>query len=176
MSIDDVIDLHAYVMTLPPSTRRSKAHELGFPFTIRRGLGLWKRLYVDDEPVAHLAITSPELELGRYLVEGPGHCAECHTVRNSFGGLDRQGWLAGAPSPDGPGRIPNITSHETGLARWSIADIAEYLRSGFTPDYDTAGGEMVEVVENTSQLSDEDRHAIASYLKAVPPLPAYKRP
>ena len=51
---------------------------------------------------------------------------------------------------------------------WSEADISEYLKSGFTPDYDSAGGEMAEVIENTSRLSDEDRLAIAAYLKAVP--------
>ncbi|MGR3567049.1 MAG: diacylglycerol kinase, partial [Pseudooceanicola nanhaiensis] len=63
------------------------------------------------------------------------------------------------------GRIPNITP---GGLDWSEADIAEYLKSGFTPEFDVAGGEMAEVVQNTAQLSDEDRASIAAYLKAVP--------
>ncbi len=73
--------------------------------------------------------------------------------------------MAGAANPSGEGRIPNITR---GALSWSEADIAEYLKSGFTPEFDTAGGEMVAVIKNTSQLTDADRAAIAAYLKAIP--------
>ena len=72
--------------------------------------------------------------------------------------------------PDGEGRIPNITPHETGLGKWELVDIAEYLSSGFTPDYDVVGSSMAEVVENTAHLGDADRRAIARYLLSVPPL------
>ena len=102
---------------------------------------------------------------GRYLVEALGHCGECHTPRNALGGLDRQAWLTGAPNPSGKGKIPALSPDKL---NWSQADIAEYLRSGFTPDYDTAGGEMADVIENTSKLSDADRAAIAAYLQIVP--------
>jgi adenine specific DNA methylase Mod len=61
--------------------------------------------------------------------------------------------------------VPNITS--TKLS-WNTEDIVEYLLSGFTPDFDVAGGHMVDVIENTSKLTDEDRLAIAQYLKAIP--------
>lgn len=108
-----------------------------------------------------------EAERGRYFVEGPGHCGECHTPRNAIGGPDLSRWLAGGPNPDGKGTIPNLTPGEGGLD-WSAADIAEYLRSGFTPDYDVAGGSMAAVVKNTAKLTDEDRAAIAAYIKALP--------
>ncbi len=108
---------------------------------------------------------SEQQERGRYLVEALGHCGECHTERNKFGGLNYENWLRGAPNPNGRGRIPDISP--AGL-KWSQADIAEYLKSGFTPEYDTAGGEMAEVIENTSKLTDSDRTAIAAYLKIVP--------
>ena len=66
------------------------------------------------------------------------------------------------------GRIPNITpAHLT----WTASEIAEYLNSGFTPDYDSAGGSMAAVVTNLSHLPDTDRQAIAAYLARVPPLP-----
>jgi mono/diheme cytochrome c family protein len=113
----------------------------------------------------------PQLERGRYLVESAGHCAECHTSRDRFGGLRIADWLAGAPSLDGEGRVPNITPHRDGLADWSERDIVRYLKSGFTPDYDTVGGSMTEVQENLAQLPDDDLAAIAAYLKAIPPLP-----
>ena len=67
--------------------------------------------------------------------------------------------------------MPNITPHEDGLADWSARDIAYYLKSGFTPDFDTVGGSMVKVQENMALLPDSDRAAIAAYLKAVPARP-----
>ncbi|MFQ1702226.1 c-type cytochrome [Loktanella agnita] len=160
----DVLDLISYLRTLPPDATPNRAHDVGFPFNIRRSLGGWKLLFGGDDWVL-TGDLSAEQTRGRYLVEALGHCAECHTPRNALGGLDRRAWLAGAPNPSGEGRIPNITP---GGLDWSSGEIAEYLNSGFTPDFDTAGGEMVDVISNTTQLSDADRAAIAAYLKAVP--------
>lgn len=171
MKDEDVLDLWLYLKSLPESTQVNTPHAIGFPFSIRRGLGLWKRLYLDPAPVVTVG---SGLEWGRYLVEGPGHCGECHTPRSVIGGPDLSRWLAGAPNPDGEGTIPNLTPAGGDIASWSEADIAEYLKSGFTPDYDTVGGSMADVVENTSTLSDEDRLAIARYLKAIPPVAALK--
>jgi mono/diheme cytochrome c family protein len=84
--------------------------------------------------------------------------------------LDMAQWLAGAPNPDGEGRIPNITPHQKGLADWDEDDIEYYLESGFTPDFDTVGGSMVKVQENMARLSATDRAAIALYLKSIPAL------
>nr|WP_234992209.1 cytochrome c [Roseisalinus antarcticus] len=160
----DLADLVAFLRTLPPSDAASAPHEVSFPFSIRRAVGAWKLLFLSDEPI----LTDPatdQIARGRYLVEGLGHCGECHTPRNALGGLDHDNWLAGAENPGGEGRIPNITP---GALNWSEADIVAYLDSGFTPEFDVAGGEMADVVLNTAQLSDEDRAAIAAYLKAVP--------
>ncbi len=160
----DIVDLWAFMRTLPPSDQASKPHDVSFPFSIRRGLGLWKQLFAHPESVVSADLT-PDQQRGRYLVEGPGHCGECHSPRNVLGGIDYARWLAGAPNPSGQGTIPNITP---GALDWSESDIAEYLSSGFTPEYDSAGGEMAEVVENTARLPQSDRDAIAAYLKAVP--------
>ncbi|WP_323795028.1 cytochrome c [Nisaea sp.] len=171
MKTEDLLDLWAYMKSLPASEKANTPHAVGFPFSVRRGLGLWKQLYLDPAPVVEV---SADLERGRYLVEGPGHCGECHTPRSVIGGLDLSRWLAGGPNPDGKGSIPNLTPAGGDIAAWSEADIAEYLKSGFTPDFDTVGGSMTEVVENTGLLSDEDRRAIARYLKAIPPIGAPK--
>jgi mono/diheme cytochrome c family protein len=112
--------------------------------------------------------SNEKLVLGRYLVEGPGHCGECHTPRNPIGGPQKSRWLAGGPAPDGPGRIPNITPGGRDVKAWSESDIAYYLESGFTPEFDAVGGSMVEVQENMARLRPEDREAIAAYLKAIP--------
>lgn len=167
MPVEDVLDLKAFLDTLPPVAGRVAEHDLGFPWSIRRGIGAWKRRYLDVEPIALGASPTP-VDRGRLLVEGAGHCGECHTPRDRFGGLRHDRWLAGAPNPEGEGRVPNITPGGKEISAWSAADIAYYLESGFTPEFDTVGGSMVAVQENTARLSDEDRAAIAAYLKALP--------
>jgi mono/diheme cytochrome c family protein len=162
----DIVDLIAYLRTLPADASPSLPHDLDLPFRFRAGLGGWKLRFGSSDWVMPDPVT-PVVARGRYLVEALGHCAECHTPRNALGGLQRDRWMAGAPAASGPGRVPNIT---TGGLSWSFEEVAEYLKSGFTPEFDTAGGEMVEVIKNTSQLSDADRRAIASYLAALPPL------
>ncbi|MFY0691533.1 MAG: c-type cytochrome [Paracoccaceae bacterium] len=164
MSDNDAVSLWAFMQTLPPVATPNAPHEIAFPFNIRRNLGVWKTLYLDDGWILDGDLSAEEAR-GRYLVEGPGHCAECHTPRDALGGLDTARWMAGAPNPSGRGTIPNLTPAKLD---WSEADIAEYLTSGFTPDYDTAGGHMVKVIENTARLSDADRQAIVAYLKALP--------
>jgi mono/diheme cytochrome c family protein len=172
MSVQDVTDLKAFMDTLPAVSRANEPHELSFPFSLRRGLGLWKRLYLRTDPVIALDDADARLLRGRYLVEGPGHCGECHSPRNALGGTDYNRWLGGAANPDGDGSIPNISPHSAGLAEWSESDIAEYLSSGFTPEYDVVGSSMADVVENTARLSAADRSAIAAYLKAIPAVDA----
>ncbi|MGB3279152.1 MAG: cytochrome c [Pseudorhodobacter sp.] len=163
-SLQEAVDLRAYLATLPASPQPSQPHDVGFPFNQRWLLGGWKLLFLSDAPVVTADLTDQEAQ-GRHMVEGLGHCSECHTPRNIIGGLQKSRWLAGAPNPDGKGRIPNITPAKLD---WSAADIAEYLHSGFTPSFDSAGGSMAEVVTNLSHLSDEERLAIAAYLKRVP--------
>lgn len=167
MNVADAADLWIYIQTLPPSSEVSQPSEIGFPFSFRRGLGLWKLLHVRTGSIRQVGEADPVLARGQYLVNGPGHCGECHTPRDLSGGMILDSWLGGAPSPDGPGRIPALAGPDAKIGEWSAVDIAEYLRSGFTPDYDSAGGAMVDVIENTAKLPDEDRKAIAAYLKAL---------
>lgn len=170
MRLEDLMDLKTYLDTLPQAQNLNQENELKFPWNVRAGIGLWKLLNLDPAAVVSVPVDDPELVRGRYLVEGPGHCGECHTPRNWNGGLDYSRWLSGAANPDGEGRVPNITPDKNGLADWSRRDIEYYLSSGLTPDFDTVGGSMVEVQANMARLPAEDRAAIAAYLKAIPPL------
>ncbi|MFN4129148.1 MAG: c-type cytochrome [Paracoccaceae bacterium] len=160
----DVADLYAFVQTLPADATPSQPHRIGFPFSLRRLVGGWKFLNSDAEFVVQGDLTEPEAR-GRYIAEAMAHCGECHTPRNALGGLDTSRWLAGAPNPSGRGTIPNITPAKLD---WSEGEIIAYLTSGFTPDYDSAGGHMVPVIENMAQLPESDRAAVAAYLKIVP--------
>ena len=164
MREQDIADLWAYMQTLPPSQAESQPHEVAFPFNIRRAVGGWKVLFFDPSWVIE-DVDTPELERGRYLVEALAHCGECHTPRNALGGLDRDAWLSGAANPSGDGRIPGLTPDRLD---WSAGDIAYYLETGFTPDFDSAGGHMVEVIENFAKLPAEDRQAVAAYVKTLP--------
>jgi mono/diheme cytochrome c family protein len=165
-TLQDVADLKAYMDTLPADPTPSAPHRVGFPFNIRMALGGWKFLFAGGDWALPGNLTPTEAR-GRYLVEALGHCGECHTPRNALGGLDRARWLAGAPTADGKGKVPNITP---AALTWSADEIAEYLTSGFTPEYDVVGGHMAHVVENLSRLPAPDRQAIAAYLKRVPPV------
>lgn len=167
MSPKDIGDLFAYLKTLPASANVAPPHELGFPFNIRMAVGGWKFLYFSDTPRVELASADEKVKRGQYLVEGPGHCGECHTPRNALGGFEAGKWLAGGPNPEGQGTIPDITPGGP-IGSWSEADIVNYLETGFTPDYDSAGGSMVEVQKNMAHLPKSDLEAIAAYLKAVP--------
>ncbi len=170
MSDQDVADLWAFMKTLPGSDVKIADHSLPFPFNIRRGLGLWKRLYLDTNPVLVIEKDNPVLRRGRYLVEALGHCGECHTPRNVIGGPDKSRWMAGGIGPEGKEKIPNITPHKDGIGAWSEVDISYALESGFTPEFDSFGSSMVDVQENMARLPETDRKAIAAYLKAIRPV------
>nr|WP_316653125.1 cytochrome c [uncultured Gellertiella sp.] len=169
MTVKDVNDLYGFLRTLPKSAVESPEQALNFPFSIRRLIGGWKFLYLNDKPRVELAAADDEVKRGQYLVEGPGHCGECHTPRDAIGGFRSGQWLAGGPNPEGKGKIPNITPGGE-LGQWSKDDIVSYLETGITPDADSVGGSMVEVQKNMARLPPEDRMAIAAYLKAIPPV------
>ena len=143
-------------------------HDLPFPFTIRRLLGGWKLLFLDGKPFTPDPTQTAQWNRGAYLVNGPGHCAECHSPRDALGGICRGERFAGGPNPEGEGWVPNIT--QKGLGEWSVKDIAYLLQSGMTPDFDSVGGSMTAVIRNTSQLSDADRLAMAVYIKSLAPI------
>jgi mono/diheme cytochrome c family protein len=169
MTLADIVDLKGYLDTLPPVANPVPAHELSFPFNIRRGVGLWKLLYIDGADFHPDPKASAEINRGAYLVTGPGHCGECHTPRNFFGGPIASRAYSGGPAPAGDGYVPNITpDKETGIGAWSNDDIVQLLETGFTPTFDVIGGDMTGVVENTAKLTPQDRAAIAAYLKTLP--------
>ncbi|MBL8697308.1 MAG: cytochrome c [Alphaproteobacteria bacterium] len=166
----DAGHLWAYLKSLPPSDRPSRPHDLSFPFNIRLLVWFWKFMNFTPGPFRPDASKPAAINRGAYLVEALGHCGECHTPRDFLGGLKSTA-LAGAAVGPGGGKIPNLTP--TGLGQWADADLKEFLTSGMTPEGDVAGGEMAEVIRNsTSQLVTDDMAALVAYLRTVPPQPA----
>jgi mono/diheme cytochrome c family protein len=124
------------------------------------------------------AAKSAQWNKGAYLVNGPGHCAECHSPRNFLGGIIDSQRFAGGPAADGKGWVPNITPfglRDNGK-QWTANEIASFLGDGMTPDGDFAGGPMADVISNTSLLSVEDRAAIAAYIASLPPVEGPPKP
>jgi mono/diheme cytochrome c family protein len=168
MTPKDAADLAAFLRTLPAVKGRAPENALAFPFSIRRAVGLWKLVYFDNAGLPPNPSQSEQWNRGRYLVEGPGHCGECHTPRGFLGAMDLTRALAGAPLPDGHGKAANLRGGD--FLNWTNADIVEALTSGFTPAGDVLGAGMTAVTRNLAELPASDRQAIAVYLKSLPPL------
>lgn len=163
MEMQDVADLYAFLKALPADPTPSAEHEVGFPFNVRAGVGVWKLLFLSDDWVVDGDLT-PSAARGRYLAEALAHCGECHTPRNFMGGLKTGSWLAGAANPSGDGRTPNITPAKL---NWSADELLNYFTTGFTPDFDVVGGHMAHVVDNLARLPESDRRAIIEYVQSV---------
>ena len=173
MSDADIADLFAFLMAQPPVARPNTPHQVKFLYGWRPLLFGWRLLFFREGPLEPVASQSAEWNRGRYLAEAVAHCEECHTPRNFMGALDHSHAFAGNPQGPDRQRAPNITPDDaTGIGKWSVADIETVLLTGKTPDSDLVGGGMHDVVGGTSQLTTQDRHAIAVYLKSLPPLPA----
>src|SRR6187401_1332660 len=138
MRTEDLRDLFAYLKTLPAISGAAPDHALKFPFNVRRTVGLWKLLFLDDAPIKPDPSQSAQWNRGSYLVNAPGHCAECHSPRNMLGAVKRNLRFTGGPAPDGQGGVPNITQQK--LKNWTVKDIADTLTTGMTPDADFVGG------------------------------------
>jgi mono/diheme cytochrome c family protein len=173
---EDWLDVFAFLKTLPAVEGRARDHDLPFPFNIRRGVGLWKLAFLDGRVLAPDPARSESWNRGAFLVEGPGHCAECHSERNRAGAIIPERRYAGGPDPEGRGAVPNITPHSSGIGGWSVDEIATLLKTGETPLFDTVSGPMGSVVRNTAQLADTDRAAMAEYLLSLPPREGFKAP
>ncbi len=173
MADQDVLDMKAYLFTQAPEAAVNKPHDVMFPFDVRANLGIWRSLYFIEGPMLPIPNKSADWNRGAYLVEAVAHCGECHTPRNMMGARDQDKAFSGARLVGQKTPIaPNITqdAHD-GIGKWSVEEIADFLKTGLTPEGDIAGAPMSEVVdEGTSHLSDGDRRAMAIYLKSVPAL------
>jgi len=169
MTRADADALYAFLRTVEPVSQPSRPPELRFPYDQRPLLAAWRALYFrpgvqQDDPGQSL-----QWNRGRYLVNGPGHCAACHAPRNSLGASIDPDALAGGTIPMLGWYAPPLSGDaEAGLGKWSAQDIAALLQSG-TAAHSAASGPMAEVVQGSSQyLSDEDALAIGTYLKSLP--------
>jgi mono/diheme cytochrome c family protein len=167
MRKDEVLAIRAYLNTVPPVRNSVDSNQLPFPFNIRLVMRFWDALYFNPGDFKAEPKQSQAWNRGAYLVEGPAHCGACHTPKTFLGGDEDkrlfqgyaiQGWFA-----------PNITNDEgRGLHAWSVNDIAVYLKTGHNKITGASGPMGEEISNSSSQMSEEDLTAIATYLKDRP--------
>jgi len=172
ISDQDALAIKAYLFQLAPVRQANRPHDVSFPLSWRFLQSGWKLLYFTKGPFHPNPQWDAATNRGAYLVTSLGHCGECHTPRNPAGAMRRKAWLAG--NLDGPDAelVPNLTpDQKTGIGEWDEGDITELLKTGATPSEAKVKGSMREVVaDGTRFLTDDDRLAIATYLKAQKPI------
>lgn len=166
----DVQAMYAYFMqAVVPVDVAAPATALPFPFNIRLSMAGWNLLFLDQKPFTPDASQSQEWNRGAYLAQGLAHCSTCHTPRNMLMAENMSRQLGGGDV--GVWYAPNITSDpNSGVGGWSEQEIADYMRLGHTANKAQAAGPMAEAIDHSLRhLTDADLHAIAVYLKSVPP-------
>ena len=181
----DISAIYKYMQTLPAVDQPNRKHKIGFPYNQRSLMNVWRELYFQkvEEPTLRrlrvgqgpfLALPSKDAvwNRGAYLTEGPLHCAVCHTPRDTFGGLVLGEWMSGSTASGEKHAAPNITPDPaTGLKRWTDADWLTFLNTGKTPDGDSVGGEMKNIIYRaTAILSDDDKKAVMRYMQSLKPV------
>jgi mono/diheme cytochrome c family protein len=168
MKVEDILDIKAYLATLPATKNPAPANAVFALPIVRRGLGLWKYIGLDETKTAPDAGQSDMWNKGKYLVNGPGHCNECHTPRTIFMSSDTSAYLAGGPHPEGVGKVPSLRGLVERKRFKDAADLASALEFGEMMGYaDMSAGGMAAVQRNMSKLPKEDREAIALYLTSL---------
>jgi mono/diheme cytochrome c family protein len=164
---EDALAIKAYLFSLAPVDAPRQPNRLGFPFSIRQSLLVWRELFFRPGTFKPDAAASPAVNRGAYLVEGLAHCGECHSPRNALGGTETSQRLAGAEIAGWV--APNISSDpRQGIGDWSDDQLAAFLRTGVAPK-GVALGPMADVVHDSLHyLTDEDVRAIIAYLRTTP--------
>ena len=173
MTREDALALKAWLFSVAPVRQANRPHDLPWYLRWRLAARAWQWLYFAPGRFAPDGGRDEAWNRGAYLVRHLGHCGECHTPRNLLGALLAEREMAGNPQGPEDRSVPNVTPDEAdGIGEWSLSDLETFLEIGMFPDGDFAGSGMGQVIEeNTSRLTPEDRRAIATYLRSLPPRP-----
>jgi mono/diheme cytochrome c family protein len=168
MKVEDVLDIKAYLASLPPVNNPAKPHDVPLQFVVRRGLGLWQWIGLDDAKFVPDPKQTESWNRGAYLVLGPGHCSECHTPRTIFMSSDNSRKFQGGPHPDGKGKVSSMRGLiERGRYK-DAKDLVLAFQNGEELGYDKmSSGGMGEVRKHIASLPEADIAAIAEYVTSL---------
>ncbi len=169
MTRADADAMYAFLRTLAPVDRPNTPHALRWPYSTQAALAVWRALYFRPGGHRELAQRGAEWNRGAYLVQGPGHCAACHSARNAWGASEVLD-LSGGMIPMQAWYAPSLASPaEAGVMSWPIADVVRLLRTGSAPTASTLGPMAEVVLHSTQHLDEADLRAMAVFLKSLPP-------
>jgi mono/diheme cytochrome c family protein len=165
----DAVALFAYLQSLKPVMQPAPPLGLRFPYNVRSALTAWRGIYFKPAVYRADPRQSASWNRGAYLVQGLGHCNECHAARDAWGGIDARFSLSGGQIPVQDWYAPDLSMQANGgLQGWSKQDVVDLLKTGQTSK-GTAFGPMADVVASSTQyLSDTDLQVIADYLQSLP--------
>jgi mono/diheme cytochrome c family protein len=164
MSTADINDAYAYLMTRTPVMAKTPDNDLLLPLRFRPMLAGWNLLYLRPGPVAEDQTQSAEWNRGRYLVDGAGHCASCHSALGLIGGERSPAFSGG--NIDG-WDAPALSALLQAPKPWNREQLALYLRHGWSPEHGAAAGPMAPVAHSLSRVPEADTNAIATYIMSL---------
>jgi mono/diheme cytochrome c family protein len=168
MTMADLLDLRAYLMSLPAVTSPSREAEVPMVALARRGVGLWKRVAFRQPTFSPEPGRPPSWTRGAYLANAPGHCGECHTPKDWAMVADESRHMAGGPHPGGEGKVPGLRGLVARKKYKDVDDLVLALQNGETLGYeDLSSGGMAAIQESLARLPESDVRAIAEYLLSL---------
>lgn len=165
MSDGDIADAYAYLMSGPAVDSPALANHMNFPMNIRPLVSFWNLLFLHGQPLKAATEQSASWNRGRYLVDGPGHCAGCHSPLNLIGAEKSGEYLAGG-SVDG-WEAPSLLGMARRANPWRQDQLVRYLRAEVVEGHGTAAGPMRPVSLSIARLPVSDAQAIAEYLLSL---------
>ncbi len=170
----DVAALYAYFRHgVAAAAIPDRPSDIPFPLSMRWPLTYWRWLFASrPEPFWPAPGMAPGIARGDYLVNGMGHCGECHTPRaltmqvEAIAPGDGAAYLSGAVIENF--FAPSLRNGGPGtIGIWTNGELAQFLKTGANP-HGIAFGSMSDVIVHSTQyLNDADALAMASYLKTI---------
>jgi mono/diheme cytochrome c family protein len=158
-SDQEISDIAHTIQSAPRVTREMPKSELGPIYSLLIAKG---QVPVSAEVIDHKASrprVPPKLEVNLELGKHLGTtCVGCHGVG-----------LSGGPIQGGDPAWPparNITFHDTGIGKWTLADFRKALREGVRPDGSSINRVMP--IAYTARLAPEEVDSLYLYLQSVP--------
>lgn len=169
VSREDSDALYAFLRSVPAVEQANAPHALRFPYNTQAALAVWRALYFRPGAFEPEAGQSAEWNRGKYLTQGLGHCAACHSGRDALGGTRLNAKFDGGLMPDAAWYAPSLASpDQAGVQRWPREQVVRLLKDGVSA-HASVSGPMAEVVfSSTQHLTDQDLDAMAGYLASIP--------
>lgn len=176
MSDEDLQSLYAYLMTQEPVHAENPKTELPFPFNVRSAMAGWNLLFHTDRQAYQPFEDQTQLwNRGAYLVNSSGHCAACHSPRNTLGAEKKGEHFLSGGLADG-WEAPALNALSKAPIPWTEQELYQYLRTGESTRHGVAAGPMGPVIAGLAELPEYDVRAISNYLVNLNPKTAQTEP